>query len=164
MGDAVAVGDDERGAGITFRLAENTDRVAVLGTERDARDIDRAVGRGDQAKVLLRHRLAGHAELRDRAERGGFRLLAAGVGVNLGVEHEDVHIAAGGDHVVEAAESDVVGPAVAADDPDALVHQVVGDLRERAGFDGVLSGKRLAHRDHALALGFDAVLGGLVGR
>jgi hypothetical protein len=89
---------------------------------------------GDQAEVLLRHRLAGHAEFGDRAERRGLRLLAAGVRVNLGVEHEDVDVAAGGDDVVEAAEADVVGPAVAADDPDALVDEVVGDLGERAGF------------------------------
>ena len=59
-------------------------------------------------------------ELRHRAARRRLRRLAAGVRVDLGVEHQDVDVAAGGEHVVEAAEADVVGPAVAADDPDAL--------------------------------------------
>jgi len=38
--------------------------------------------------------------------------------------------------VVEPAEPDVVGPAVAADDPDALVDEVVGEAREVAGGAG----------------------------
>ena len=39
--------------------------------------------------------LAGRGELRGRAERRGLRLLAAGVRVHLGVEHQDVHVRAG---------------------------------------------------------------------
>ena len=55
--------------------------------------------------------------------------LAAGVGVDLGVEHQHVDVASAGQHVVQAAEADVVGPAVAADDPDALLRPGVGDDR-----------------------------------
>ena len=64
--------------------------------------------------------LAAGGELGDRAARGGFGGLAAGVGVDLRIEHQDVDVAAGGDDVIEAAVADVVGPAVAAHDPDAL--------------------------------------------
>ena len=57
-------------------------------------------------------------ELGDGAARRGLRRLATGVRVDLGVEDEDVDVAAGREDVVQAAEADVVGPAVAADDPD----------------------------------------------
>jgi hypothetical protein len=59
--------------------------------------------------------------------------LAAGVGVNLGIEHEDVDVASAGEHVIEAAVADVISPAVAADDPDTLFHQHVGDGQQLLG-------------------------------
>ena len=74
--------------------------------------------------------LPADGELRGGAERRRLRLLAAGVRVDLGVEHEDVDVAPAGQHVIEAAVADVVGPAVAADQPDALLHQVVGERFE----------------------------------
>jgi hypothetical protein len=59
-----------------------------------------------------------------------FQHLTAGIRINLGVEHEDVHVAAAGQHVIEAAEADVVGPAVAADDPDRLLHKRIDDRQK----------------------------------
>ena len=47
-----------------------------------------------QAEVLLGDRLAGRRELGHRAERRRLRRLAAGVRVDLGVEHQDVDVAA----------------------------------------------------------------------
>ena len=47
--------------------------------------------------------------------------LPAGVGVDLRVQHQHVDVGPGGQHVVEPAVADVVGPAVAADDPDAAL-------------------------------------------
>ncbi len=69
------------------------------------------------------------ANLATAAARRRLRRLAAGVRIDLGVEHQDVDVAAGGQHVVQAAEADVVGPAVAADDPDAPADQGVGHRR-----------------------------------
>ena len=54
-----------------------------------------------------------------------------GVRVHLGVEHEDVHVAARRQHVVEPAEADVVGPAVAPDDPHAIADQRVGHREQQ---------------------------------
>ena len=65
--------------------------------------------------------------------------------------------------MVQAAETDVVGPAVATQDPDALLDQVVGHggqaSRLHAG-----QGLELAAKDlDPLALLGDAGLGGLIG-
>ena len=132
VGDAVAVGHDHRGAGEAVGLLHGVHGLHVLGRHGHPGHVGVAVGHGQHGQVLLLDRLAGHGELGRRAHGRGLGGLAAGVGVDLGVEHQDVHVPAHGDDVVEAAVADVVGPAVAADDPDALLHQVVGDLLEPA--------------------------------
>ena len=128
--DAVAVRDDQRRAGEGLGLLERLHRLHVLGSHGHLSDVHVAVGHGDQAEVLLRARLATRGELRHRAARRRLRRLPAGVGVDLGVEHEHVDVSPGREHVVEAAEADVVGPAVAADDPDALADEVVGEAEQ----------------------------------
>ena len=65
--------------------------------------------------------------------------------------------------MVEAAVADIVGPAVAADDPDAFLDQRIGQHYEVAGFGGVDAGQFLAEQLHALALLEDARLGFLIG-
>lgn len=72
------------------------------------------------------------AELGHRAERRGLRLLAAGVRVALGVEHQHVDVLRQAEDVIQTAEADVVGPAVTADQPDGFIHQVVGAGRQLA--------------------------------
>ena len=130
MGDAGAVGDEHRRAVVGVGLEEGLHRLVVLRAEGDVRDVDVAVGHRQHAEVLLRDRLAVRGELGRGADRRRLRRLAARVRVDLGVEDEDVDVLVRGEDVVEAAVADVVGPAVAADDPDALLDEVVGELVE----------------------------------
>ncbi len=69
-------------------------------------------------------------KLGDRAGRGRLGGLSTGIGVHLGVEHKYIDIFTGGQDVIESAVSDVVRPAVAADDPGRTLHQIVGILDE----------------------------------
>ena len=107
--------------------------------------------------------LAAGGELRDRAARRRLRRLAAGVRVDLGVEHEDVDVAARREHVVEAAEADVVGPAVAADDPDALADERAGERLEPACLGPVDAREPVAQLGDEPALLGDPGLGVRVG-
>ncbi len=66
------------------------------------------------------------------------------------------------EHVIETAVADVVGPAVAADQPDALLHQVVGERLEAAGLVDLHAGQLLPQRDDAFALRCDAGLARLI--
>ena len=104
--------------------------------------------------------LAGGGELRHLADVGSLGSLAAGVGVDLGVEHEDVDVLAGSQHVVQAAEADVVGPAVAAEDPDGLLGQVL--LVVQDALRG-LGSRRLRRRSNLGQGGDQLGVGGLVG-
>ena len=115
------VADDERRAVVSLRLGQRLDRLVHIGAHRNVRDIDIAVGHRDLRQVLLADGLAGRSKLRDLADVGGLRSLSAGVGIHLGVEDHDVHIHAGRDHVIQAAEADIIRPAVAAEDPVRLL-------------------------------------------
>ena len=68
-----------------------------------------------------------------------------------------------GEHMIEAAEADVVGPAVAADDPHAFLHQIFGQAFQLARRGGIDAGQLLAQFLDPLALLKDAGFGGLVG-
>ncbi len=84
------------------------------------------VGHGDQPQVLLADLLAGGGKLGDRPDRGGLGGLSAGVGVDLGVQNQDIDVAAAGQNMVQPAVADVIGPTVSTEDPDALVEDEVG--------------------------------------
>ena len=136
VGDAVGIGQDQRRARIALGLQEGADGVLIAGAHRHAGHVHRAVGDRHQAQVFLGGCLAAGGELGHRPERCGLGGLAAGVGVHLGVEHQGVHIAAAGEHMVEAAEADVVSPAIASHQPDAGLHQGIGDCQQPGGGEG----------------------------
>ena len=123
--DAVAVGDHQRRPVVGLRLAQRPQGLLRVGAHRHPRHVHVAVGDRLQRQVLLGHGLAGRGELGDRAERRRLGRLPAGVGVHLGVEHQHVHVTPAGQHVIQPAGADVVGPAVAADQPHAAPDQVV---------------------------------------
>ena len=65
--------------------------------------------------------------------------------------------------MVEAAIADVVSPAVAAEDPHVLAHQIIGELGEAGGVLALDLGNFRAQGLHALALFNDAGLVAHVG-
>ncbi len=73
------------------------------------------------------------ANLATAARGVDFAGLSAGVGIHLGIEHQDVDVAAAGQHVVQTAVADIIGPAVAADDPDGFLDQAVGQADQILG-------------------------------
>ena len=77
-------------------------------------------------KIFARLALAVLAKFSHRTQRGSLRCLAAGVGITLGIEHQNIDVFGQAQHVVETAEADIVGPAVAADQPDRFLDQRVG--------------------------------------
>ena len=56
--------------------------------------------------------------------------LSAGVGVHLGIEDHNIDVVAGSQNVIQAAVTDVICPAVAAEDPEALLGQVLLILQD----------------------------------
>ena len=78
----------------------------------------------DCAKIFLCNLLAACGELGNGSGGRGLGGLSAGVGIDLGIENQQVDIPVLGQDVVDAAEADVIGPAVAADGPDGLLGQI----------------------------------------
>ena len=82
------------------------------------------VGHRHEGEVLLGFFLTRGGELVDGTGLGGLGGLTTGVGVNLGVEDEDVDVGFIGEDVIDAAVTDIEGPTVAANDPNGLVDEV----------------------------------------
>ena len=128
--DAGCVADDERRAVVGLGLLDDVEVLGLAGAHSHLGDIDVAVALGNHTEVFLADLLAAGGELGDGTGRGGLRALSAGVGVHLGVDDDDVDILAAGQDVVEAAEADVIAPAVAAEDPLALLDEAVTEFEE----------------------------------
>ena len=97
----------------------------LLYTSCDLRDINITVAHGDCRKVLLFDSLSGCGKLGNGTKRCRLGRLAACIGINLRIEYEDVDILAGGQRMVNAAEADIIGPAVAAEDPHGLLGKII---------------------------------------
>ena len=110
---------------ISFSFFDGLEGLDHVCAHCDLRDIDVAVGHRDLGQGLGLYLLACCRKLRYLTDVGGLGGLAAGIGVDLGVEYEDVYILAGGENMVNAAEADIEGPAVTAEDPAALLVEVV---------------------------------------
>ncbi len=126
MGNAVRVGDDQRWAGIGLRFAQCLQSLLRIGAHRDARHVYVTVGDGLLGHVFLAAGLTAGGKLGHRAQRCGFRHLPAGIGVDFGIHDQDIDVKAGSQRVIESTGTDVIGPAVSANDPDRASDQVVG--------------------------------------
>ena len=129
---AGSVADDEGGTVIGLSLLNGLEGLSGVSAHGYLSHIHIAVAHGDLSQRLLLGLLTGSGELCHLADVGGLGSLTAGVGVDLGIEDEDVDVLAGSQNVVHAAEADVVGPAVAAEDPDGLLRQIFLVLQDLA--------------------------------
>src|SRR5207302_161050 len=136
VGDARAVGDDERRSVPRLGFGEGLDRLDVVAAHCDLGHVDVAVRHGQQPQILLAGALAVGGELGYSTARRGLGGLPAGVRVHLGIEYQDVDVATRCQHVIEATGPDVVSPPVAPDDPYALVDQLVSQRQQPRGVDG----------------------------
>ncbi len=110
---------------VAFRLGKGLDALVVVSAHSNLGNVYIAIAHSDAGQILFLDILTGSGELSDGTDRSSLGGLSAGVGVNLGVEHQNVHVLAGSDDVIQAAEADIISPAVAAEDPHGFLRQEV---------------------------------------
>ena len=125
MVDAGRVCDDEGRPVILLRLDQSVEELLLVRTHGNLRNVHIAVAHRHHAEVLFLDALTGGGELRNGAGRGGFRSLSARVGVYFGIQNEHVDVFVLRENVVQTAVADIVCPAVAAEDPDGLLHEAI---------------------------------------
>src|SRR5438270_5595950 len=103
----------------------------VFVPQSDAGDINVSVSHRNQTEIFFAGRFAPSRKLRNRTSRCGLRALPAGVGVNFGVEDQDIDIPTAGQDMVETAVTDVVSPTVAPDNPNAFAHQLISKAQKK---------------------------------
>ncbi len=132
MGDAMAIRNDQCRTVVSLCLLERLDCLRIIAAHRDACHIHRPIADSLHRKILLAIGLPSRSELRDSATRCRLGHLTAGVGVRLGIEHQHLHVLARAKHMVQSAKANVIRPAIATHQPDALAHQRVRHQQQRA--------------------------------
>ena len=89
--------------------------------------------------------------------------MTARVRINLGIKDQHIDVAAAGQDVIEAAVTDVVGPAITADNPDAFADELVGETEQQLSLGSFEALELRFESGDALALFVDAYFVGLVG-
>ena len=110
---------------------DGLESLSRVGAHGNLRHVDVTIAHSDLGQRLLLGHLAGSGELSNLAQVRSLGGLTASVGVDLGVEDEDVDVVARSQDVVQTTEADVVGPTVATEDPEGLLGEVslVGEDR-----------------------------------
>ena len=148
---------------IRLGLGNRLDGLGIVGAHGNLCDVDIAVAHCDACEVLLLDSLAGRSKLGDSAGRSGLRGLAAGIGVDLCIEDDDVDVLTGSKDMIQTAVADIVGPAVAAEDIDGLLGEVILFAEDLGGFLTASLGSllKLSHQSlSAGGVGLGVILGG----
>ena len=127
---AGGVSNDDRRAGISLGFGDRGEGLYLVCAHCDLCNINISVGHGNLGERFGLDLLACRGKLSDLADVGCLGGLTTGVGVDLGVEYKNIDVFAGSENVVNAAEADVECPAVAAEDPAALLVQEVLLLKQ----------------------------------
>ena len=147
---------------VSLSLSDGLDSLSRVSTQCDLSNIDVTVGHSDLGQALLADFLTSSSELADFTNVGSLGCLSTGVGVHLSIEDHHVDILAGSQNVIQTAEADVVCPAVAAEDPDGLLGDVLLALQDLCRLLAAGSSSLLQLSDQGLCglvVGLGVVLG-----
>mmetsp|Transcript_6296 Transcript_6296/g.20235 ORF Transcript_6296/g.20235 Transcript_6296/m.20235 type:complete len:919 (-) Transcript_6296:1670-4426(-) len=111
------VRNDNRGASVRLCLPECLDGLVHIRRKRDGGDVGVLMHHGNCTEVLLLGGIAARCHLHNSTLGCRLGNLRSSVAVALSVEHQNVDVLAGRQHVVQTPEANVVCPAIAADDP-----------------------------------------------
>ena len=134
MRDAGRIGNEDGWSLVGGGLLHCPNGLFWIRPEGDLTDINMAVIDSDEPQILLRNELSAGRELCRRSAWGRLRFLAARIRIDFRVHDQNIDVAVVGQHVIETAEANVVGPAIAANDPDNAVQQMVGQGIKILGF------------------------------
>ena len=130
MVDARAVRDDQGRAVVSFRFRQRLHQLILVRAHGNLRHIHVAIADGHHAQVFLLGTLAAGSKLRNGSGRGRLGGLTAGVGVHFRIQNQDIYILAAGQHMVQSAVADIIGPAVAAEDPVAAFNKELFQVKD----------------------------------
>ena len=126
---------------VSFCLGNCLEGLVLVCAQGNLCDIDITIAHRHGSEILLLGLLAACSELCHSTFRSCLGGLSAGVGIDLGVEDEDVDILAGSKYVIESAVADIICPAVAAEDPLALLCQEISVLLYNLCLSGIIGSK-----------------------
>ena len=96
VSDTVGVRNYEGRTVVSIGFRQGLDGLVHIGTHSHLGYIDVTVGHRNHTEVFLRHLFAARGEQGFGTQRGGFGHLAAGVGIDFRIQHQDFDVLATG--------------------------------------------------------------------
>ena len=127
------IANDQGRPVVRFCFGKNLDCLRRVSAESDLCDIHVPITHGDFGKTLLANVFPRRGKLANLADVGGFGCLTAGIGIHFGVKHHHIYVFTGSKHMVQSAETDIIGPSVAAKNPDRFFSEVLLFLKHFFG-------------------------------
>ena len=125
MVDTWSVTDNDWRTVVSFSFCNSLDTLIIVSTHSNVSNVNVAVAHCDTCKILLLNFLTCCCKLCNSACRSWLWRLTACIWVNFCIEYEDIYVFTGSDNVVKTAETDIVSPTVAAEDPLWFLSQII---------------------------------------
>ena len=139
--DARCISNDEGRTVISFCFGDCFNCLCHVCALCDLCNIDVTIAHCDCCKVFLLNVFTCCCELCNCCGGSSLGGLTAGVGVNFGIENENVDVSAGCKNMIKTAETDVVCPTVAAECPNGFFSEIVFAFKDCFCFVAIASGK-----------------------
>ena len=110
---------------MSFRLQEGIQGLCILATVSHPGHVNIFIIHGQHRQIFLAGSFTSGGKLGDGPPRRGFGRLSTGVGVDFGIQHQQVDILTSGQNMIQASIADIVGPAITTDNPHAFTTQVL---------------------------------------
>ena len=88
------------------------------------------VAHRNHAQIFFAVRFTGSGKFCYRTDRRSFRHLTAGIRVHFRIQYQNIYVSARSDNVIQTAETDIVCPAVTADNPVRAFDKVIGKRKQ----------------------------------
>ncbi len=124
MIDTRGISDYERRPVVGFSFAEGFERLCLIGSHGHLSHVNITISGGNHTQILFAYALAGCRKFGNGTQWRCFGRLASGIGIDFGIQHQDVDVLARGNHVIQTTVTNVVCSSVTTNNPLAAFNQV----------------------------------------
>ena len=134
MRDAMTVSDNYRRPIICVSFHKGIQCLLIAGTHGNFGYIDIPISHCDHSEVFFRNGFALGCEASDRCARCRFGCLPTRVGINFGIQNQEVYISSTCQDMIQTAVANIIRPAIPSHDPYAFTYQHIHQAKQISGF------------------------------
>ena len=124
MIDTRSISDDQRRSGISLCFLDRLHILSLVGTHGHLCHIYITIRHRHHTQVFFTHPFTAGSKFSNSTCRSRFRRLTSGIGINLGIYHQNIYIFTAGQDMVDTTVTDIISPSVTTKDPLRFLREV----------------------------------------